>query len=76
MADHAYDLVLRGGTVLDGSGAPGFVADVGVRRGLIAAVGPGLTAGREEIDARGRLVTPALSTSTPTMTARRPGTRA
>ena len=60
MADHAYDLVLRGGTVLDGSGAPGFVADVGVRRGLVAAVGPDLAAGREEIDARGRLVTPGF----------------
>ena len=60
MADQAYDLVLRGGTVLDGSGAPGFVADVGVRRGLIAAVGPDLAAGREEIDARGRLVTPGF----------------
>jgi len=60
MADQAYDLVLRGGTVLDGSGAPGFVADVGVRRGLIAAIGPSLAPGREEIDARGRLVTPGF----------------
>jgi len=60
MAEHAYDLVLRGGTVLDGTGGPGFVADVAVRDDLIAAIGPGLAPGREEIDARGRLVTPGF----------------
>ena len=60
MADHAYDLVLRGGRVVDGSGAPGFLADVGIRDGLIAAVGPGLAAGAEEIDAAGRLITPGF----------------
>ncbi|WP_299016211.1 amidohydrolase family protein [uncultured Caulobacter sp.] len=59
-ADHAYDLVLRGGTVFDGSGAPGVVADVGVRDGRIAALGRGLAAGAEEIDARGRIVTPGF----------------
>lgn len=59
-ADHAYDLVLRGGTVFDGSGAPGVVADVAVRDGRIAAVGRGLAAGVEEIDARGRIVTPGF----------------
>ena len=59
-ADHAYDLVLRGGTVFDGSGAPGVVADVAVRDGRIAAVGRGLAAGAEEIDARGRIVTPGF----------------
>jgi len=60
MADHPYDLVLRGGTVFDGSGAPGFVADVAVRSGLIAAVGQNLVPGREEIDATGRIVTPGF----------------
>lgn len=60
MAHRAYDLVLRGGTVFDGSGAPGVVADVGVKDGLIAAIGPGLAAGAEEIDARGRIVTPGF----------------
>jgi N-acyl-D-aspartate/D-glutamate deacylase len=58
MAD--YDLVLRGGTVVDGTGAAPFVADVAVRDGLIAAVGPNLGAGAEEIDASGRLVTPGF----------------
>jgi N-acyl-D-aspartate/D-glutamate deacylase len=60
MADHAYDLVLRGGTVFDGTGAPGVVADVGIKDGLIAAIGPRLAAGGEEIDATGRVVTPGF----------------
>ena len=60
MADHAYDLVLRGGQVVDGSGSARVIADVGIRDGLIVAVGPDLAAGAEEIDARGRLVTPGF----------------
>lgn len=60
MADHAYDLVLRGGTVFDGTGAPGVLADVGIKDGLIAAIGPRLAAGGGEIDARGRIVTPGF----------------
>lgn len=60
MADRAYDLVLRGGMVFDGTGGPGFVADVAVKDGLIAAVGPGLAAGAEEIDATDRIVTPGF----------------
>jgi N-acyl-D-aspartate/D-glutamate deacylase len=60
MADHLYDLVLRGGTVVDGRGGMPFVADIGVRNGLIAAVGVGLPAGASEIDASGMLVTPGF----------------
>ena len=53
------DLVVRGGTVFDGTGAPGVEADVAVDAGRIVAVGPHLALkGREEIDARGLLVTP------------------
>ena len=37
MADHAYDLVLRGGTVFDGTGAPGVLADPGVGASAVAA---------------------------------------
>src|SRR3954468_5242331 len=54
------DLVIRGGTIVDGSGAPGFVADLAVRDGRIAAIGPKLPRGSEEIDAGGRLVTPGF----------------
>ena len=60
MADHLYDLVLRGGTVVDGTGGTPFVADVGVRNGLIAAVGQNLPVGASEIDATGKLVTPGF----------------
>ena len=60
MAERAFDLVIRGGTVVDGSGAPGFQADVGVKNGLIAAVAPNLPQGAEEIDATGRMVTPGF----------------
>ncbi len=55
-----FDLVIRGGEVADGSGAEPRAADVGVRDGRIAAVGPSLGRGAEEIDARGRLVTPGF----------------
>ncbi|MDO8863114.1 amidohydrolase family protein [Haliea sp. E1-2-M8] len=56
----SYDLVIRGGTVIDGSGAEPRPADVAINNGVIAAVGSGLAAGREEIDASGLLVTPGF----------------
>ena len=55
-----FDLVIRGGTVVDGTGADPVLADVAVHDGRIAAVGPDLGAGRREIDATGRLVTPGF----------------
>ena len=58
--DRAFDLVVRGGTVVDGSGAARFEADVGVRDGRIAAVGAISGSGAEEIDARGQIVTPGF----------------
>src|SRR5580704_12983116 len=56
----AYDLVIRGGTVVDGTGGEVFEADVGVEGGRIAAIAKNLGRGGEEIDARGRLVTPGF----------------
>ena len=55
-----FDLVVRGGTIADGAGGEVFEGDVAVNDGRIAAVGRGLGAGREEIDARGHLVTPGF----------------
>ena len=55
-----YALVIRGGTVVDGSGGEPRDADVGIADGLVAAVGPNLAAGDEEIDAHGKIVTPGF----------------
>jgi N-acyl-D-aspartate/D-glutamate deacylase len=54
------DLVIRGGMVFDGSGGEPFEADVAMADGKIVAVGAFAGAGREEIDARGRIVTPGF----------------
>jgi N-acyl-D-aspartate/D-glutamate deacylase len=58
MAD--FDLVIRNGRVIDGSGAPGFVADVAIAGDRIVAVGAVDGGGAEEIDAAGRLVVPGF----------------
>jgi N-acyl-D-aspartate/D-glutamate deacylase len=58
--ERAYDLVIRGGTVVDGAGGEPFEADVGVKNGVIAAVGQVAGAGAEEIDARGQIVIPGF----------------
>jgi N-acyl-D-aspartate/D-glutamate deacylase len=55
-----YDLVIRGGTVADGTGGALREADIGVRQGRIAAIGRFAGAGRTEIDAKGLLVTPGF----------------
>jgi N-acyl-D-aspartate/D-glutamate deacylase len=55
-----HDLVIRGGTVLDGTGAPRFVADVAIDSGVITAVGKISASGREEIDATGKIVAPGF----------------
>jgi N-acyl-D-aspartate/D-glutamate deacylase len=58
--ERAYDLVIRGGRVYDGLGGAPYDADVAVKDGRVAAVGPKLAAGAEEIDARGLIVTPGF----------------
>jgi len=57
----AFDLVIRGGTVLDGLGSPGAAADVGIRDGRIAAVGR-LSGAKAStvLDAAGRVVCPGF----------------
>lgn len=55
-----FDLVLRGGTLVDGTGAAPFDADVAVKDGRIAAIGQFAGGGDEEIDAKGHIVTPGF----------------
>ena len=56
-----YALVIRGGTLFDGSGAPGIEADVAIENGHIAAIGKNLKdEGAIEIDARGMAVSPGF----------------
>ena len=60
MSAAPYDIVIRGGTVVDGRGGEPFVADVAVVGGKIAAIGTDLDSGVEEFDAAGLLVTPGF----------------
>lgn len=53
-----FDIVIRGGTVVDGSGEPAFQADVAIQNGMIAEVGTDVGPGEREVDATGKLVTP------------------
>jgi N-acyl-D-aspartate/D-glutamate deacylase len=55
-----YDLVIKNGTVIDGSGLPRYRADVAVRHGRIAAIGRIREGAREVIDADGQVVTPGF----------------
>lgn len=55
-----YDLVIRGGTIVDGTGAARFTGDVAILDGLIAKVGEVSGSGAEEIDASGKIVTPGF----------------
>jgi len=53
-----FDTVIRGGRIVDGTGAPAFEGDLGIRDGKIAAVGGKLGAGARELRVDGALVTP------------------
>ncbi len=55
-----HDLVIRGGTLFDGSGREGYVADVAIDGDTIAAIGTDLPPGKEEIDANGQIVIPGF----------------
>lgn len=69
------DLKIVGGTIVDGSGQPGFIGDVGVRDGRIVAMGEVADEARETVDASGKIVSRALSTSIPIMMRRSSGIR-
>ena len=53
-------LVIRNGTIVDGTGGDPYEADLAVANGKIAAIGDNIPKGAEEIDARGKLVTPGF----------------
>lgn len=55
-----HDLVIRGGTIVDGTGAPAYVGDVAITKGVIAEIGADVGPGNSEIDARGQIVTPGF----------------
>jgi N-acyl-D-amino-acid deacylase len=56
-----FDVILRGGRIVDGSGLPWFAGDIAIEQGRIAAIGPldGVPA-MTEIDVRGRVVSPGF----------------
>jgi N-acyl-D-amino-acid deacylase len=56
----AYDLVIKNGVVIDGSGLPGYRADVGVRYGRIVTIGRIRERAREVVDADGQVVAPGF----------------
>ena len=56
----AHDLIIRGGSVLDGTGSPARTADVAVTDGIVTDVGRVDGSAAEELDADGLLVTPGL----------------
>lgn len=55
-----YDLIIRGGTIVDGTGAPGFTGDIAVKDGLITAVGTITGSADTVIDADGKIVAPGF----------------
>jgi N-acyl-D-aspartate/D-glutamate deacylase len=55
-----FDLVIRGGRLVDGTGNPGFDADLGIKDGRIAVVGPVTGTAARTIDASGLVVAPGF----------------
>ena len=56
----ATDLVIRGGSVIDGTGSPAFTADIAVEGDRIVEIGKVDSRGKKEIDADGQIVTPGF----------------
>lgn len=56
----AYDLIIKNGTVIDGSGLPRFRADVGIHQGKIVTIGRIRESAAEVVDAEGHVVAPGF----------------
>jgi N-acyl-D-amino-acid deacylase len=55
-----YDLIIRGGRIVDGTGNPAYFAEIGVKRGRIATIGRIAGQAKTEIDAKGLIVAPGF----------------
>ena len=55
-----YDLKITGGTIVDGTGKPGFVGDIGIKDGKVVALGKAEGAATQTIDAKGKVVSPGF----------------
>ena len=56
-----YDLIIRGGLIVDGSGAEPFVGDLGVKDGIICEIRPTVKGSADhEVDASGKTITPGF----------------
>ena len=60
MSDATYDEVIKGGTVIDGTGAPGRIADIAIRDGKIVAIGEVDGDATIVTDATGRMIMPGV----------------
>lgn len=56
----SQEIVVKGGTIVDGTGADPFVADLAIDDGRITAIDKNVSGGREVIDARGLVVAPGF----------------
>ena len=54
-----HDVVIRGGSIVDGTGKPAFTGDLAIADGCVAGVGKDLGSAKKTVDADGLLVTPA-----------------
>ena len=70
-----YDLLIKNGRIIDGSGRPAFNGDVGVAQGKIVELGRLDGPARRTIEADGRVVSRGSSTTTVTTTRRSSGIR-
>ena len=55
-----FDLKITGGTIVDGTGKPGFAGDVGIKDGKVVALGKAEGSAVQTIDATGKVVSPGF----------------